>query len=231
MTNKKQTSKKTTKKSPAKKKTNAKKVESLAAEKVIKAEAAIKEQINKDKIQIEKLLAQVKLLESDIISKDKIIERHEINLAEINRDYVKKIQEKAEQAQQLIKQNHSELAAKFNNELKESKKYAIEKAASQLLDIIAKFDMALSYSPSDEKIKNYQNGFKMFLSMFKELLVDLEIKEIPISINDEFDSVTMEAVDHVAAENVQQNHVAIIVEKGYKLYDRVIKVALVKLAE
>jgi molecular chaperone GrpE len=168
-------------------------------------------------------------LKAEVTSKNKIIEELNKQIEKFNSDYVLKLQAKMQEANMLLKEKQNELQEKTNNEIKEIKKYAIEKHAGKIIDVINQFDLALSYTPNDEKLKNYQMGFKMFLDMFKNALNDMGIVEIAIKLNDEFNPTTMEAVDHIEKEGIENGHVAQIISKGYKLHDRIIQTATVKL--
>ena len=126
-----------------------------------------------------------------------------------------------------MKQKIDELTSKSQSELVEHKKYAVEKQAVQLIEIINQFELSLSYPQTDPKIINYQNGYKMFLFMFKSLLNELGINEININVGDDFNSQFMECIEFKDEQSVGDNKVIKVLTKGYKLYDRIIQVATV----
>jgi molecular chaperone GrpE len=177
------------------------------------------------------LTKQIEQLNAELLSKNKMIEELKNQIELINKDYVSKIREKAEQANFLLNQKINELTSKSNNELNEQKKYAIEKQAYKLIEVINQFEYALSIKSTDEKIKKYQAGFNMFLVMFKNLLLDLNITEIDIKVGDKFDPVTMECVEFKHDNSLEENHVLTVVTKGYKLYKRIIQPAIVVLVK
>lgn len=175
----------------------------------------------------ERLKKQIDELNISISSKDKNIENLTNQINDINNEYVQKIQLKMNEANALLKQKIDEITLKSQQELDTHKKYAIEKQAGKLIEIINQFELSLSYQPTDPKIINYQNGFKMFLSMFKTLLSELNIHEIDIKIGDDFNSQFMECIEFIDDGNFGDNKVVKILTKGYKLFDRVIQVATV----
>jgi molecular chaperone GrpE len=179
------------------------------------------------KIENETLKKQIEELNSLIASKDKNIENLLKQIKDINNEYVQKVQQKAIEANTLLKQKLEEITFKSQQELSQHKKYAIEKQANKLIEIINQFELSLSYPQTDPKIVNYQNGFKMFLSMFKSLLNELGIQEIIINKGDEFNPQFMEAIEFVDDQTIADNKVSKILTKGYKLYDRIIQVATV----
>ncbi|MDR1991441.1 MAG: nucleotide exchange factor GrpE [Mycoplasmataceae bacterium] len=180
-----------------------------------------------DQLIIEQLQLNIQELKEIITSKNEHINKLESEIKTINEDYVKKVMEKASDANIQLKTKLDELTKKMQAELAIHEKYALEKQAGNLIDIINQFAIALSYKPTDPNIAKYQSGFQMFLTMFQNLLSDLNINEIPIKIGDEFDSETMECIEFVHSNDFDNNKVVKIISRGYKLHDRLIKPAMV----
>ncbi|MDR0675104.1 MAG: nucleotide exchange factor GrpE [Mycoplasmataceae bacterium] len=177
----------------------------------------------KEQQELENLIQQVAALNEIIIAKDAHIAKLQNEINQINQDYVTKITEKTNEANTTLKAKIEELTNKANQELSMHKKYALEKQAINLIDIINQFAMALDYKPTDPNIVKYQSGFQMFLTMFKNLLTELGINEIVVNIGDEFNPEIMECIEFVHSNELTDNKVAKIITKGYKLYDRLIK--------
>ncbi|MDR3330318.1 MAG: nucleotide exchange factor GrpE [Mycoplasmataceae bacterium] len=183
----------------------------------------VEETSEKEVKDIEQLMKQVQDLTNTVVAKDEHINKLETEIKQINQDYVNRVSQKANEANVLLKGKIDELTNKANQELATHKKYAIEKQASQLIDIVSQFELALSHTPSDPKIANYQMGFKMFLTMLKNLLTDLGIVEIKVSVGDEFNPEYMECIEFTHSDQLAEHKVAKVVSKGYKLYDRLVK--------
>ncbi|MDR2823153.1 MAG: nucleotide exchange factor GrpE [Mycoplasmataceae bacterium] len=179
----------------------------------------------------QKLVREIEALTIKLAEKDSRIASLENQIAQINADYVNKVKEKTDQANEQLKLKVEELTHKANQELATHKKYAIEKSAAELIEIINQFDVAVSHKIEDEKIKNYQTGFKMFLTMFQNLLGELGINVIEVKKGDTFDPLIMECLEFQHSTELEENKVISIVAKGYKLYDRIIKPAIVILAK
>lgn len=145
-----------------------------------------------------------------------------------NNEFLKKVNEKAEQAEKILKQKVQTYQEKFDLQLTQAKKYALEKHAAQLVDIIGQFESALAFSPKDSSVQNYLMGFNMFLNMFQQLLQNLHINKINVKVNDEFNSEFMEAFESISVGVELENKVLAVVSPGYQLHDRVIKHVLVK---
>lgn len=146
-------------------------------------------------------------------------------------DFVTKISQKANEANKLIEEKIKTLQERSNKDIQNIKKYAIEPYATSLIDIINQFENAINYEVKDEKVKNYQNGFKLFLTMFKNCLSEMNVTKIEVKVGDEFDGQTMECLDTIEANGIKTNHVAQVINTGYRLHDRIIKPTLVKIAK
>ncbi|MDE7433801.1 MAG: nucleotide exchange factor GrpE, partial [Mycoplasmoidaceae bacterium] len=81
--------------------------------------------------------------------------------------------------------------------------------------------------PDDPKVLNYQKGFNMFLTMFKTLLNDINVQEIDVKVGEEFNPNFMECFELQNSNDIKENHVIKVVNKGYKLHERIIVPTLV----
>jgi molecular chaperone GrpE len=193
-------------------------------EKVDKIEEEIKDNIDNEK----KLLSEIEELKKQLnISQEKIVS-YEKHLESINTDYALKIKEKSEQANKIIQEKIAELDSKHKEVIEHTKKYGIASAATQLIEIIDQFQKAINFTSEDPKVNNFLAGFKMFNSMFNNLLDDMNIKVKKINVGDEFDPVYMDAFDTTEDENIKNNAVSFVASNAYLLHDRVIKLGVVK---
>lgn len=175
---------------------------------------------NENKILIEQLKSEVSSLQKKVNS-------YEAQIDEINKEYVTKLTEKAKQASLLIEQQTNEIKQKLQAEFTNKAKYATESIAIEIINITNQFEIALSHTPNDPKIQNYQKGFNMFLTMLKTILNNINVTEIEANVNDEFNPNTMECFEVENNPNINDNHIVKIIKKGYKLHDRVIVPTLV----
>jgi molecular chaperone GrpE len=185
------------------------------------------EELTKEQLELQQLTKQNQELKAEIDVKNERILQLETEVKTINEDYVTRINEKTNEANALLKAKLEELANKAQTELAIHKKYAIEKQASSLIDIVNQFAMALAYKPTDPNIAKYQSGFQMFLTMFRNLLNELGINEISVKIGDEFNPEFMECIEFIHSNDLANNKVAKVITSGYKLHDRLIKPAVV----
>jgi molecular chaperone GrpE len=201
--------------------------EKIKEENKVESTKIAKEEKVEVESEVAKLNKQVQQMQTEINTKDERILQLENEIKTINEDYVTKVTAKANEANALLKTKLEELSNKAQQELATHKKYAIEKQAGSLIDIVNQFAMALSYKPTDPNIAKYQSGFQMFLTMFQNLLQELGINEVKVNVGDEFNPEFMECIDFIHSDQLANNKVAKIITKGYKLHDRLIKPTIV----
>lgn len=97
-------------------------------------------------------------------------------------------------------------------------------AVLKLLPVADNFGYALS-SASDEKTRA---GIDKVIKSFATVLASLGIEEIPVAVGDKFDESVAEAVMNVpCGEGEEPNTVKLILKKGYRSGEKVIRYAQV----
>ena len=176
-------------------------------------------------------------MQKEMIEKQAIILQQNENLEKLkkemnlhNEQFKDLITKKTKEANDLLTKKMKELELKSKNELEHAKKYAIKNQALELINIINQMEIACNFKLNDEKLINYQKGFKLILTMFINLLAKLNIVQIKPIIGQEFDAKTMECAETVSFSEPtkKDNTIAEVVNNGYKLYDYILKPALVK---
>lgn len=97
---------------------------------------------------------------------------------------------------------------------------------ADLLPIMDNFNTALQ---ADSKDISFKDGIKMIYEQLNETLKKLGLEEIT-SLNTTFDPNLHEAVMHVEDENYGEKEIIEVFRKGYKIGDKVIRHAMVKVA-
>lgn len=135
-----------------------------------------------------------------------------------------------------MKTKYLRLAADFQNFKRRTEKeksdiyaYANEKIALDLLDVIDNFERALVHQKDckDEKMKE---GMDMIFKQLQTVLEKNKIVEIP-ALGEDFDPNVHNAVMTGADEEYESGKVSAVLQKGYKLNNKVIRPAMVKVAE
>ena len=98
--------------------------------------------------------------------------------------------------------------------------------AGQLLPVLDNLDLALQQPCADEE---YKKGVELIAKQFREILEKMGVTEIPAQ-GQPFDPRYHDAVMHIEQEDLPENTVAQVLRKGYQLGDRVIRCAMVQVA-
>ncbi len=124
-------------------------------------------------------------------------------------------------------------AAEFDNFKKrtEREKASIAEFAKaglikQLLPILDNIDRAAA---ADKESADYIKGIEMIVKQFEGITSNLGIEEIAKE-GEQFDPNFHEAVMHIEDETLEENVIAQVLQKGYKIGDTVIRAAMVKVA-
>ena len=125
------------------------------------------------------------------------------------------------------------LMAEYDNFRKRSAKERLEiypdataKAVERFLPLADNFERATAVETSDEK---YKAGILMIQNQLLEIFKALGVSVID-RVGEEFDPNLENAVMQVSDESLGENVVAAVLQKGYKLGDKVIRPAMVSVA-
>lgn len=111
----------------------------------------------------------------------------------------------------------------------EAIKYRLEGFVSDLVSVLDSFEIALKHDPKTEETKNFLMGFKFVHSNLLNILSNEGIQIIEPKVDDKFDEKVMQAVEKVQDDG-EENLVKEIILKGYKLYDHLVRPAMVKVS-
>jgi len=95
----------------------------------------------------------------------------------------------------------------------------------ELLPVLDNLERAVAFADSG----NLSEGVTMTLNMFKKTFETMGVEEIPTE-NVEFDPNVHNAVMHVEDDSIGENMVVETFSKGYKKGDKIIRYAMVKVA-
>ncbi|MDY4429619.1 nucleotide exchange factor GrpE [Evtepia sp.] len=125
------------------------------------------------------------------------------------------------------------LLAEYDNYRKRSQKekenaWTTAKAdtAKEFLPVYDNLERALKQETTDEA---YAKGVQMIMTQLKTVLEKLGIEEIP-ALGETFDPNFHNAVMHMEDESLGENTVAEVFQTGFKIGDKVIRHAMVKVA-
>jgi len=135
---------------------------------------------------------------------------------------------------QEMEQRYLRLYADFDNfrrrtklEFEAAEKYRAQSLVTDLLPALDNFERALKVEVDDEKAKSILQGVEMVYRSLVEALKKEGVEAIE-SVGKPFDPHVHQAVMQVEDSNYEPNTVVEEFQKGYKLKDRVIRPAMVK---
>lgn len=111
-------------------------------------------------------------------------------------------------------------------------KYEGEAFIISLLDTIDNFERAISLDDTNlnDEVSKFLSGFKMIYGKLIDLLKEQGVTEIEC-LHKNFDANMMEAVMTEKVDGFESNIVIDVMRKGYMYKDKVIRYAMVKVAE
>ncbi|MBQ8967632.1 nucleotide exchange factor GrpE [Ruminococcus sp.] len=131
------------------------------------------------------------------------------------------------------KDKYLRLMAEYDNFRKRSAKERLELSASvkgdtvaDILPVIDNFERALNTETEDEA---YKQGIEMIFKQFNDALTKLGIEAID-PVGETFDPNIANAVNQIEDPELGENVVAQVFQKGYRIGDKVIRYAMVVVA-
>jgi molecular chaperone GrpE len=125
------------------------------------------------------------------------------------------------------------LQAEFDNARKRAEReraefrdYAAGNVIEQFLPVLDNFDLALKSTGSAEQLRA---GVALIVKQMEEILQKLQVVAVP-AVGEPFDPRLHEALGAVERDDLPDQHVAEEVRRGYKLRERLLRPALVRVA-
>lgn len=113
------------------------------------------------------------------------------------------------------------------NEVLEMKKYASEGIIVKLLDNVDNLERAVAASGETKNFDSLVEGVNMILNNLKHLLKEEEVEELEAQAGTGFNPYEHQAMMTESKEDLDDNVVVQVFQKGYKLKGKVIRPAMV----
>jgi len=125
------------------------------------------------------------------------------------------------------------LQAEFDNarkrevkERQDTRDYAVQSAVEPFLSVMDNFQLALKADGSAEQLRT---GVELILKQMEEALKNLQVQPVE-SVGAEFDPRVHEALGSVETSEFPDHHVMEEIRRGYKLRDKLLRPALVRIS-
>jgi molecular chaperone GrpE len=112
----------------------------------------------------------------------------------------------------------------------EFRKFATLDVIFQILPVLDNFNASLEHVPEKEKDNAWVTGITHIKKQLEDVLKNNGVEEIEVKIGDEFDPEMHEAVQDTKEANIdtnKTNKIAKVVQKGYKINNKIIRAAKV----
>ena len=119
---------------------------------------------------------------------------------------------------------------RLTKEYESNMKYHIQSFALEILPVLDNCERALALKTEDSNDENYRKGFEMVFRQLTQALKKEGVEEID-ALDQEFDPNWMQALMTEQVEGVEPGRVTAVLQKGYKIKDRLLRAAMVKVRE
>ena len=141
--------------------------------------------------------------------------------------------ERLKQERDALLDRAARLQAEFDNfrkrnlrEQQEFRDYALADAVKQLLPIVDSFDRALQATGLRDE---FYSGIQLINKQFHDALAKLGVEPVPAQ-GAPFDPNVHQAIELVDTEKAEDNHVIEELQRGYRIKDRLLRPAMVRVA-
>jgi len=184
-----------------------------------KKEEIVEETVPEEEVKEETKNAETPVEEPEVIDETEVLKKKvgelENQVAILKNEYAKAYADTENMRKRLQKDSES------------FKKYHIQRFALEILPVLDNCERALSQKTSDEA---YQKGVEMIYNQLKAALGKEGVEEIDAK-GKPFDANWHQALVSVPEEGVEPGIVIEVLQKGYKLKDRLLRAAMVKVSE
>lgn len=118
---------------------------------------------------------------------------------------------------------------RVEREISESKQRGALDAITKTLPVIDDFERAMQNVPPDLQAHSWVSGVGLMLRKFEKLLNEFEVEVID-PVGQVFDPSRHEALGMDESDTIESGHVTVTLQKGYASGDRVLRPALVRVA-
>ena len=119
---------------------------------------------------------------------------------------------------------------RLQNEADQARKYRIQSFALEILPVIDNLERALAQKVECEEAINYRKGVEMIYNQLVMALKNEGVEEVEV-LDKPYDPNFAQAIMQEKVEGKESGIVLEVLQKGYKLKDRILRAAMVKISE
>ena len=166
-------------------------------------------------------------------------EQEETKEPEVNNEQQEEKAEEndSEKKYEELNNKYIRLAADFDNfrkrttqEKQDLLKYGSSEVLGKLISLIDTFERAKKSLENIEDPKTIKDGYEVVYKQLTDAFKKVGVEEIDAT-GKEFNPAEHEAVTQIETDEFEPNHIAQVLQKGYKLFDKVLRPAMVGVAK
>ena len=170
----------------------------------------------KEEVMEEELVEEKEEKDSKKKKKKDVISELEDKCAELNEKYLYALAQMRDLHKTYEKENAIAL------------KYVTYDLMEELLPIVDIFGMVLENTNVPDEVKAYFKGFELVFNQFKQILDNHGVSEIVTKLGDKFDHKVHNGVEKIEIEEGEDDTIAQVLQKGYRIGDKVLRPVSVK---
>lgn len=150
-----------------------------------------------------------------------------------HRQELESARQKAEDNWQLFLRTKAELEnlrKRTQRDVESAHKYGLEKIAGELLGVRDSLELGLNTAQEGVDLAGVREGLALTLKMLSQLMDKFGITEVNPE-NEKFDPGLHQAITTQESDKLEPNTVISVLQKGYRLQDRLLRPALVTVAK
>ena len=169
----------------------------------------------------------------------------------LNEEKIEEVQEEVKEAKETLEEKMTKVEAELEdwknayarknaefqnftkrkqNELEEFRKYASEKVVLKVLEAVDNLERGVAASAETKDFDALVKGVEMTLSQMHGIMNTEGVEPIE-SLGKEYDPHLHQAVMTENCEDIDNDHIIMELQKGYKMKDRVIRPSMVKVCK
>ena len=152
---------------------------------------------------------------------------------DVKDETIAKLEAEVSELKEKLLRNAAELEnfkRRTTEERQREAKYRAQAVVTNIIPALDNFERAIATAPSDEQTQTFLAGINMIHTQLIEALAQEGVEAIA-SADVAFDPTVHQAVMQEAVSGVEAGMVIAELQKGYKLKDRVIRPAMVKVSQ
>lgn len=174
------------------------------------------------------------VLNAEQVNEAETVTEEELKDSENLTDKLNKIEEEVEEWKQSYMRKQAEFqnfTKRKENELAELRKYAAEKVILKVVEAVDNLERGVAASAETKDFDSLVKGVEMTLTQMHGIMNAEGVEPIEAAAGTKYDPYVHQAVMTEASEEVEDDHIIVELQKGYKLKERVIRPSMVKVCK